>query len=132
MKKTLKQQNEELAKYIKQLDGQLNDSLKSDRNGNIIIAGFAVIIAGLLIFAMIQSRQISEFEQHMSYYESKIKELRSTITMHYSCADLAEVSGKSFYMSYGSCRLDGDKQMRLDTDQQILDAIRHYQLGSKK
>lgn len=131
MKKTLKQQNEEMAKYIKQLDGQLNDSIKSDRNGNIISIGFAAIILVLASLSTVQNTTISELERKIEiqkeeiiWRENKIDQLKNEIAMTNWCEELAEESNKNFYVSFGACRLKGNKE--------IEDAMKHYQLGNKE
>lgn len=132
MKKTLKMQNEHLSHL-------LEESQKSDRNGNIIIVGFATIIAVLTIFAAIQiskvdtlNRRVERQQEEIVWYENKIQDLKNKEAMQNWCQELAEASGKQFYVSLGSCRLEGNEQIRLDNITEISDSIRHYQLGSKK
>lgn len=132
MKKTLKQQKEHLSHL-------LEESQQSDRNGNIILIGFAAIIIVLVIFANVQNTTISELERKIEiqqeevvWYESKIQNLKNKEAMQNWCQELADVSGKAFYISLGSCRLKGNEQIRLDNISEISDSILHYQLGSKK
>lgn len=129
MKKTLKMQNEHLSHL-------LEESQKSDRNGNIIIVGFATIIAVLTIFAAIKvdtlNRRVERQQEEIVWYENKIQDLKNKEAMQNWCQELAEASGKQFYVSLGSCRLEGNEQIRLDNITEISDSIRHYQLGSKK
>lgn len=135
MKKTLKMQNEHLSHL-------LEESQKSDRNGNIISIGFAAIILGLVIIATIQNAEISKSDklklkiesqkEEIDWLERKIQDLKNKEAMQNWCQELAEASGKQFYVSFGSCRLEGNEQIRLDNITEISDSIRHYQLGSKK
>jgi hypothetical protein len=140
MKKTLRQKNENLAEYIKQLDGQLNDSLKSDRNGNIIIVGFAAIILGLLIFSTLQGSRIIDLKEVNKRNSLTLINITNNYEYHLEldeksklCDELSRVSGKNFHFNKTgpTCYFPNGND-HLSSIKEIKNAIKHYKLGCKK